>query len=55
MSDRATVVRKVTEYTGAQGPPYGAGVSAGVAVMARTDPNEQENVVLQPALETKIP
>ena len=133
MSDRATVVRKVKEYTGAQGPRYGGGVSAEnvgstglwfgkvtiapgartkahihehhetailvlegscvvysgrdlaveelagpgayiyipasvshvavnasatepcVAVIARTDPNEQESVVLQPELETKIP
>ena len=133
MSDRATVIRAVTEYTGAQGPRYGGGVSAEsvgstgiwfgkvtigpggrtkahihehhetailvlsgscvvysgrdlatkeevgpgeyiyipasvshvavnagateplVAVIARTDPNEQESVVLQPELETKIP
>ena len=132
MSDRATVVRTVTEYTGAQGPRYGGGVSAEsvgstglwfgkvtigpggrtkahlherhetailvlegscvvysgrdlatqeragpgeyiyipasvshvavnvsdteplVAVIARTDPNEQESVVLQPELEPKI-
>ena len=132
MSDRATVVRAVQEYTGAQGPRYGGGVSAEsvgstglwfgkvtigpggrtkphlheqhetailvlsgsclvysghdlstreqvgpgeyiyipasvshvavnasateplVAVIARTDPNEQESVVLQPELETKI-
>ena len=26
-----------------------------VAVIARTDPNEQESVVLQPELEAKIP
>ena len=132
MSDRATVIRAVQEYTGAQGPRYGGGVSAEsvgsaglwfgkvtiapgtrtkahlherhetailvlegscivysgpalsvedrvgpgeyiyvpasvshvavnasqtapcVAVIARTDPNEQESVVLQPELETKI-
>ena len=133
MSDRASVVRSVLEYTGAQGPRYGGGVSAEsvgstgiwfgkvtispngrtkphlhaqhetailvlsgtcivysgrdlatqeqvgpgeyvyipasvshvavnasateplVAVIARTDPNEQESVVLQPELESKIP
>ena len=133
MSDRATVIRAVTEYTGAQGPRYGGGVSAEtvgsrglwfgkvtigpsgrtkahlherhetailvlsgscevysgrdlaardaagqgeyiyipanvshvavnasaieplVAVIARTDPNEQESVVLQPELEARVP
>ncbi len=133
MSDRATVVRAVTEYVGAQGPRYGGGVSAEsvgshglwfgkvtiapgartkahrhekhetailvlsgscvvysgadlstkeqlgageyvyipasvshiavnastsepcVAVIARTDPNEQESVVLQPELEHLVP
>ena len=133
MSDRATVVRTVQEYVGAQGPRYGGGVSAEnvgstglwfgkvtigpggrtkphlheqhetailvlsgtcvvysggdlatkeqvgpgeyiyipanvshiavnasatepcVAVIARTDPNEQESVVLQPELEGRVP
>ena len=133
MSDRATVIRAVKEYVGAQGPRYGGGVSAEsagstglwfgkvtigpggrtkaplperhetailvlsgtcivhsgsdlattervgpgeyiyipasvshvavnasateplVAVIARTDPNEQESVVLQPELEALIP
>ena len=133
MRDRATVIRAVQEYTGAQGPRYGGGVSADnvgstglwfgkvtigpggrtkahihehhetailvlsgscvmysgpdlatrevvgpgayiyipasvshvavnesateplVAVIARTDPNEQESVVLQPELEATIP
>ena len=133
MNDRAVVVRAVREYTGAQGPRYGSGVSAEavgstgvwlgkvtiapgartkahlheqhetailvlsgsclvysgpdlaaedragpgeyvyipasvshvavnasasepcVAVIARTDPNEQESVVLQPALDGVIP
>ena len=133
MKDRATVVRTVQEYVGAQGPRYGGGVSAEnvgstgvwfgkvtigpggrtkahlhaqhetailvlsgtcvvysgadlslkeqvgpgeyiyipanvshvavnaspteplVAVIARTDPNEQESVVLQPELEALIP
>lgn len=133
MTDRATVVRSVQEYVGAQGPRYGGGVSAEnvgstglwfgkvtiapgartkahlherhetailvlagsclvysgrdlsvqdrvgpgeyiyipasvshvavnasatepcVAVIARTDPNEQESVVLQPELESRIP
>ena len=132
MKDRATVVRTVQEYVGAQGPRYGGGVSAEsvgstgvwfgkvtigpggrtkahlheqhetailvlsgscvvysgadlsvkeqvgpgeyiyipasvshvavntsateplVAVIARTDPNEQESVVLQPELEAKM-
>lgn len=131
--DRATVVRAVSEYTGAQGPRYGGGVSAEnvgstglwfgkvtigaggrtkahlherhetaiyvvsgrcdvysgpdlatresagagdyiyipasvshlavnassteplVAIIARTDPNEQESVVLQPELEPRVP
>ena len=133
MSDRATVIRAVKEYVGAQGPRYGGGVSAEsagstglwfgkvtigpggrtkphlheqhetailvlsgscivysgrdlatkeqvgpgeyiyipanvshiavnasateplVAVIARTDPNEQESVVLQPELEGRVP
>ena len=63
MSDRATVIRAVTEYTGAQGPRCGvshvpvnaSAIESLVAIIARTDPNEQESVVLQPELEARVP
>ncbi|MBO0905525.1 cupin domain-containing protein [Jiella sonneratiae] len=35
--------------------PYNAGTEPCVAVIARTDPNEQESVVLRPDLEAKVP
>lgn len=51
------VVRPGDAYAGKQGLSYVAGISAEtvVAVLARTDPTEQERVLLHPELEAAVP
>lgn len=49
------LIHRGDTYAGRQGLPYNPSEHEAVAVLARTDPNEQESVVLRPDLEDKRP